>query len=68
MVMHDLTQYQRKRFCQQLHKCSYCGDYITNTEPLTLIKEHIGKQIRYIFLHERCYYGKEEQQNKEKSE
>lgn len=64
MVKKDLTQYQRKRLVQKLHKCSHCKDFITDEEPLILIKEHIGRQIRYNFLHERCFYGEKEQGEK----
>lgn len=58
----NLTQYQKKRLIQSGHRCKICGELITNTEDIIFIKRHIGKLIQYLFYHERCYDGKEEQE------
>ena len=58
MNKHDLTQYQKKRLIQLGHRCTKCGELITNTEDIILVKRHIGKYIEYSFYHERCDDGK----------
>lgn len=61
MTKNELTQYQKKRFIQNGHTCTGCGELITNTENIIFIKKHIGRVIEYSFYHERCGDGKEEQ-------
>ena len=59
MTKLDLTHYQRRRLVQHEHRCSLCSQFITDNENIILIKEHVGRLVKYSFFHERCYNGKE---------
>ena len=57
MIKRDLTHYQKQRLLQRNQRCSSCGEYILDTEAFVLIKERVGRRIRYSFYHERCFNG-----------
>lgn len=59
MVKKDLTHYQRRRYIQKNQRCSQCGDIIVDSESFVLVKEKVGKRVRYSFYHERCFDGEE---------
>ena len=62
MTKNELTQYQKRRFIQNGHRCEECGELISNTEELIFIKKYVGKFIKYYFYHKECYNGEKEEQ------
>ena len=59
MTKKDLTHYQKRRFRQKHQRCSTCGELIMDNESFFLIKDKVGKLVKYSFYHVRCYSGEE---------
>ena len=59
MKKKELTQYQKRRYIQKGQCCTKCGQIIVDTESFILVKDKIGKRVRYSFFHVRCADGEE---------